>query len=176
MPLTDAIKHYTLSDYSQWQGDWELIQGRPVAMTPSPGVTHQRVSLKIARQFDEQFENCSSCTVVYETDWEVAEDTVVRPDIMVLCGEHQERVNRRPELIVEVVSETTARIDERIKFQLYAEEGVPFYVLAYPKQKKVKIFQLDTGIYKKIDDFSEGNWSFLLAGCTGKLDFSKIWQ
>ncbi|MBS3780537.1 MAG: Uma2 family endonuclease [Desulfovermiculus sp.] len=59
MTLMEHIQRYTLTDYAQWTGDWELIQGQPVAMTPSPGVSHQRISLKIARQLDEQLEDCS---------------------------------------------------------------------------------------------------------------------
>jgi Uma2 family endonuclease len=176
MTLMEHIQRYTLVDYAQWPGDWELIQGQPVAMTPSPSVSHQRISLKIARQLDEQLEGCSLCTVVIETDWEVAEDTVVRPDIMVLCDELQERVQRRPELIVEVVSDSSARIDERIKYQLYAEEGVPWYILAYPKHNKAKIYQISKGIYCKIDDFNFGIWFFDIRGCSGRLDFSKVWE
>ena len=176
MTLLEHIQHYTLDDYAQWPGDWELIQGRPVAMTPSPGISHQRTSLKIARQLDEQLEECALCTVVFETDWEVAEDTAVRPDIMILWDEVHERVSRRPELIVEVVSDSSARVDERVKYQLYAEEGVPWYILAYPKHKKAKIYHLDKGIYCKVDDFSFGTWWFDIRGCSGGLDFSRVWE
>ncbi|MEO1923214.1 MAG: Uma2 family endonuclease, partial [Nautiliaceae bacterium] len=27
---------YTVKDYEQWEGDWELIEGRPYAMAPAP--------------------------------------------------------------------------------------------------------------------------------------------
>ncbi|MFP4035590.1 MAG: Uma2 family endonuclease, partial [Desulfovermiculus sp.] len=103
MSFHEQLEEYTATDYEQWQGDWELIQGRPVAMTPSPGFLHQRVCLQIARRLDEQLEECPQCTVVFETDWHVATDTVVRPDIMVLCDQVQEKVSQRPDLIVEVV-------------------------------------------------------------------------
>lgn len=175
MSLHEQLEEYTVLDYRQWQGDWELIQGRPVAMTPSPGFLHQRVSLQIARQLDEQLEDCPQCVCVFETDWHVATYTVVRPDIIVLCGQVQEKVSHRPECIVEVVSESTARMDERIKFQLYAEEGVPYYLLVYPNQKKTKIFVSQDGRYRKVDDVGYGKWEFTIRECSGVLDFTRIW-
>jgi len=176
MPLDEEFEHYTLADYAQWEGDWELIQGRPQAMTPLPGVRHQRVSLRLASHLEEQLEECPRCFVLFETDWEITEDTVVRPDIMVLCGEVGERVTRRPELIAEVVSQATARRDERIKFQLYAEESVPFYFLVYPEQEKVKAYHLRDGEYRKIDDDSQGNWKGSIEDCNMDVDFSRIWK
>ncbi|MFP4428850.1 MAG: hypothetical protein ACLFPB_05965 [Desulfovermiculus sp.] len=62
MSLHEQLEKYTTTDYEQWHGDWELIQGRPVAMTPSPGFLHQRVRLQIARRLDEQLEECPQCT------------------------------------------------------------------------------------------------------------------
>ena len=176
MPLHEELDHYTVSDYGQWKGDWELIQGRPQAMTPLPGVRHQRISLRLARLLDERLDECPQCFVLFESDWEIAEDTVVGPDIMVLCGEVGERVTRRPELIAEVVSQASARRDERIKFQLYAEEGVPFYFLVYPEQEKVKAYKLWEGEYRKIDDYSQGSWNGSIEDCNMDVDFSRIWE
>jgi len=32
--------NYTYDDYKQWQGDWELIAGIPLAMSPAPTRKH----------------------------------------------------------------------------------------------------------------------------------------
>jgi hypothetical protein len=45
---------YTLDDYLQWEGNWELIEGMPYAMAPSPSVTHQTVGLNIAANIKER--------------------------------------------------------------------------------------------------------------------------
>jgi len=176
MPLQEEFDHYTVKDYAQWEGDWELIQGRPQAMTLSPGVRHQRVNLRLASHLEEHLEECPRCFALFQTDWELAEDTVMRPDIMVLCGEVGERVTRRPELIAEVVSQASARRDERIKFQLYAEEGVPFYFLVYPEQEKVKAYDLREGEYRKIDDYSQGSWYGSIEDCTVDLPLFRNWK
>ncbi|WP_404360188.1 hypothetical protein [Methylotuvimicrobium sp. KM1] len=46
MPLAYQ-EHYTVDDYQQWEGNWELIEGMPYTMTPSPSVTHQIVAFNI---------------------------------------------------------------------------------------------------------------------------------
>ena len=42
------LPKYTFEDYQQWKGDWELWQGIPIAMTPSPFGPHQRVAMRLA--------------------------------------------------------------------------------------------------------------------------------
>jgi len=45
MPLAKKyMPHYTVEDYMRWEGDWELIKGTPFAMSPSAGITHQKLS------------------------------------------------------------------------------------------------------------------------------------
>lgn len=88
MTITESIKHYTLADYLQWQGDWELIQGRPVAMTPSPGVTHQRICLKIARQFDyKEFKKTDDYS---KESWFLISEDALGNWIFPECGSHRQ--------------------------------------------------------------------------------------
>ena len=140
------LPHYTIHDYENWQGDWELIEGVPFALA-SHSYEHQLVAGKIFRHISEALDRCPECSVVYETDWYVSEDTVVRPDMMVLCGEVKGKVYITPELIVEVVSESTEKMDERVKFELYEREGVPHYLLVYPETKRMKLYRLLEGRY-----------------------------
>ena len=60
----------------------------PYAMAPSATVTHQTVSFNIASEIKAVLKNNSSCLdkccVLMETDWQVSNDTVVRPDVMVI--------------------------------------------------------------------------------------------
>ena len=140
------LPHYTVHDYESWKGDWELIEGVPFALA-SPSYEHQLVAGKVFRYISEALDECPECSVVYETDWYVSEDTVVRPDIMVLCGEVKGKVYIAPELVVEIVSKSTERMDERIKFELYEREGVPYYLLIYPETKRIKLYRLLGGRY-----------------------------
>ncbi len=171
------LPHYTLADYRQWQGDWELIEGVPYAMVPSPSYHHQRVATRILARLEQALADCPHCHAVHETDWIVAEDTVVRPDIMILCGEVMgEYPTQTPAVIFEVVSPTSALRDEQIKFSLYAREGVCFYVLVYPKLRKARIFQHTNGDFVKKRDAVKKQEAFEWDDCKFQLDFSRIWE
>jgi Uma2 family endonuclease len=96
MEVELPIERYTLDDYRRWEGDWELIQGFPLAMPPSPGLEHQRVSAAIFRQLDEALDHCPKCEALFE----FADDTVVRPDVLVICYSPEgERLTRAPRAI-----------------------------------------------------------------------------
>ena len=133
------LPHYTVGDYRHWEGDWELIEGIPFAMTPSATYLHQRAAVRIVTQLEQQLESCPACTVVFETDWIVAEDTVVRPDVAVFCERVEGPYPRKPpRLVVEVLSDSTRRKDEGLKRALYAAHGVPHYLLVDPDVRRVQ--------------------------------------
>ncbi|MBD3756438.1 MAG: Uma2 family endonuclease [Gammaproteobacteria bacterium] len=170
------LEHYTFRDYQQWEGDWELIYGAPYAMAPSPSISHQRIERSILVQLDEGLKHCAQCEVLSEVDWQSSDDTVVRPDVLVACDINGERLTTTPELIVEIVSDTSAKRDEQIKFELYEKEGVKWYLLVYPDDPKVKVFRWHEGRYIKEADFTNQLFDFTLRNCRLTLDFARIWR
>ena len=119
MSIQPAMETYTVQDYLQWEGDWELIHGQPVAMAPSPAIEHHAASFAISHQLGESLDDCPNCQALFEIDVEFSENTVVRPDVLVICYQPEgERLTRAPSLIFEVISPKTARPDEGIKFTL----------------------------------------------------------
>ena len=170
------LPHYTVEDYANWQGDWELIEGIPYAMAPSPTWKHQRVSGLIFKQIEEQIENCPErCYVCQEVDWIICEDTVVRPDILVVCNEVEEYVRTTPEVIFEIVSKSTAFKDEKLKFELYQREKVNYYVLVYPNLKKLRVFKLKDGKYEKLSECDRGSLTFNVK-CKFSIDVDLLWK
>lgn len=171
---------YTLSDYRQWEGNWELIQGMPYAMAPSPSVTHQTVAFNMAANIKEQLnskeDSCDKCCILMETDWQVSNDTVIRPDVMIICQEIDETVGVTPELIVEVVSTSSTKRDEVMKFDLYQREGVQYYVLAYPEQRLAKIYRNKQQGFKKLGDYSGDVAEFTINDCSFIIDFGLVWR
>lgn len=167
---------YSVHDYELWEGDWELIYGNAYAMAPSPSFEHQSISGKIHRELDESLDKCSKCSVVFECDVEFSDDTVVRPDVMVICYKPKGKLTRSPEIIFEISSKSTASRDEILKFDLYAKEGVKYYNLVYPKSRKVKSYELIEGNYRKIADFYDEHYLFELSKCSIDFDFEFIWS
>ena len=179
MRITEKyLPHYTIDDYKIWEGDWELIEGIPYAMALSPFGKHQQIAFEIGRRIANQLESCDKyCKVYPELDWIVSEDTVLRPDLIVICKEIEEYLKEAPEIVVEVVSKSTAQKDEYLKFEIYQREKVPFYILAYPDIKKVRVFQLLNGKYDKYFDSDDGTLEITLKnGCEIKVDIEKIFS
>ncbi len=170
------LPHYTVEEYKGWQGDWELIDGIPVALA-SPKFTHQRVLTNLITQLNQSLEECPDCVVVAELDYIVSYDTVLRPDLSVICEEVEDYILRAPILVAEVVSEGTAERDEGVKKEIYEREGVKYYMLLYPEKKLSKLYKnTDTG-YMKLKDIKEEEVEIeLKENCKVKLRFSKVWH
>lgn len=171
-----ALAYYTYEDYMQWEGDWELIYGQAIAMAPAPIIDHQAVMVAISTQFYTQIEECEECMVLVEEDWKIADDTVVRPDVVVVCGKFDKYITKAPEIVVEIVSASTAKKDEKIKFKLYEDEKVPYYILVYPEDKRAKIYKLKSGKYEKIGDFLEKCYTFDDIICPVNLNFKRVFK
>lgn len=148
----DYLPHYTLEDYDRWEGDWELIDGVPFAMAPSPTSGHQRMGKILLMEMEEQLADCGACELFYELDWRINEDTAVRPDLLVVC--HQtidEYVHEPPHLIVEILSPRTASYDRHLKSSLYARQGVTFLVLADPQTGGLEAYRLEDVQYRRFE-------------------------
>jgi len=175
--LTLADINYTYEDYKHWEGSWELIDGVPLAMSPAPALTHQGLASEINFQLRKQLENCKQCQVLGEVDYKISEENVVRPDVVFTCGETGEAyLTKAPEIIVEIVSPSTAKRDEVFKFELYEKERVLYYILVYPNDLKAKLYKLEGKDYIKQGDFFTQTYAFNGLPCPLNLDFDKVFQ
>jgi len=172
-----AIEYYDYEDYKQWDGKWELIYGMPMAMSPSPMISHQAIAYEIAFELKSNIKECPNCLILGEEDWKISNDTVVRPDVVLICDEpSQEYITKAPIIIAEVVSKSTAKRDEKTKYELYEKEGVLYYCIVYPDDLKAKIFKLIDGKYKKIGDFSKETFLFEDIECPTSIDFKNVFE
>ena len=139
------IPHYTLDDYVHWRGDWELWRGAAIAMSPSPFGRHQKVLIALATELRVAIRNRNChAAVLGELDWIVSNDTVVRPDVMVVCGDGPEgHLRDAPELIAEVLSPSTRGNDLGFKSNLYAQRGVATYLIVDPETRRIELRRLD---------------------------------
>lgn len=146
-------QHYTYADYLEWDTDerYELINGEAVRME-SPTATHQRISKKLFRQI-EDFLDGKPCEPFYapfdvklfekEGDRQDYVDTVVQPDIFVVCD--PEKIDERgikgaPDLIIEILSPSNFRHDKIVKLNLYNQAEVREYWIVDPSNKSVQVF------------------------------------
>jgi Uma2 family endonuclease len=158
---------YTYSQYKLWEGDWELISGYPIPMKPSPNKSHQRIASKFLMKMGNLIENYDNCEVIFGLDWIISENTVVRPDVMIVCSKlEDEFLTFPPTLILEVASHSTRMKDRNTKFNLYEMCGVKYYIIADTEKKSVEVFELTDNKYRQTT-----NTDFILTPqCSIQLD------
>ena len=146
-------------------------------MTPSPFGPHQQYLFKLARALGEAIESAGcDANVLPEIDWIVSDDTVVRPDVIVICGEVPAgHVTKPPAIVVEILSPSTAARDQTEKFDLYQENGVGHYLMVDLISQAVRCFSRNpAGSLEQLKPEDRIGLS-ICADCNLLLDLSKLW-
>jgi len=169
--------HYTYDDYKLWEGDWELYAGIAVAMAPAPMRKHQSLASKIITELNNQLDDCKLCEVLGEVDYKIREDTILRPNVVLTCGETNERyLTKAPEIIVEIISKSTAKRDETYKFDMYETQKIKYYIIIYPDDLIAKVYKLDGKKYDKQGDFATEIYEFSDTTCGVHIDFENVFR
>lgn len=99
------LPHYTYEDYAQWEGQWELIDGIPYAMMPLPVPKHQWLGGTLLTEFRMALKGCQQCKPYQPIDYRVTDDTILQPDMLVVCGEITKKyLDFPPVLVAEILS------------------------------------------------------------------------
>jgi len=168
-------EHYTYEDYQNWDGEWELIDGFPYAMSPKPMIKHQQTSGKIFAELDSK--SCKKCLSAMEIDYKVSDDTVVSPDVLMACGDDlgDKYLKKAPLIVFEVLSPSTRKKDRNEKYTLYEENGIKYYVIVDSQMKIAEIYLLKRGKYILDKKVSQESYLFDTKKCKFEFRFSKIW-
>lgn len=167
----DYSQKYSYADYLNWSDEepWEIIDGVPYNMSPAPSRRHQLILGRLFRKFADFMENGTCQVYIAPFDVRLSEDfsddhlveNVVQPDLSVFCD--QEKLDDQgavgaPDLVVEILSPSTAAKDMKTKLLLYQKFGVQEYWLVDPEKKTVERFNLDhQGKYNPGIVFQEKN-------------------
>jgi Uma2 family endonuclease len=195
--MTTALKieeegktRYTYADYLAWETDkrYELINGEAWMMA-APSVAHQIVSRELLLQFGN-FLKGKSCQVfaapldvrLFPKEDE-SDDTVVQPDILVICDKSKTADNRAcrgaPDLVIEIRSPSNTEIPLLLKFTKYLKAEVREYWLIDPETKDIQAHVLEkengtshyiSTVYSNIQSLDIS----ILPGLT--VDFAGIWN
>jgi Uma2 family endonuclease len=180
--LVNILPHYTYDDYRLWEGRWEIIDGIPYAMSPAPSMRHQLITGNIIRELGNALmsSDCSKdCKVYNFIDIKIAEDTVVQPDVSVVCGATGKLfLDFPPAIVVEVLSPSTQIKDRNAKFDRYQKFGIQYYMIVDVDSNQVEIFKHTTGqTYIKQSPDNSNSFTFRLADrCDIPFSFNKIWE
>lgn len=128
----------------------EKINGEIIMMAPRPTVNHTRVSFNIAYLFKDYLHGKRCEAFSDGIDVHLDEKTIVIPDAMIVCNPDivkSDGIYGAPDLIVEVLSPSTARRDRGIKKDLYEKYGVKEYWIVSPNDKSIEVFLLENDKY-----------------------------
>ena len=155
MTLVNNEARYTYEDYCEWDDGerWELINGVPYAMAPGPLSDHQTILVQLTWMFQSFLDGkpCRLFIAPFDVRLDVGDedDTVVQPDLFVVCDSSKLADKRfckgAPDLVVEILSPSTARHDRLTKLNLYRRAGVREYWIIDPDTKIVQVCVFESG-------------------------------
>jgi Uma2 family endonuclease len=146
---------WTYREYAALPDDgnrYEVVCGM-LYMAPSPGKWHQKAVIEITYHLYMAVQLASLGKVyVAPSDVILNPETIVQPDVLVVLKEHLDRVKREdvfgaPDLVVEIASPSTARLDLSEKYNAYATADIPEYRIVNPEARTVELFVLKDGAY-----------------------------
>ncbi len=147
---------YTYKDYLLIDDDkrYEILRGGLV-MVPAPFTIHQGILESLGFIISKYVREKDSGKVFYApTDVVLAEDTVVQPDMLFINKERlgiikEVAIMGSPDLIVEIISPSSASYDTVEKRDIYEDYGVKEYWLVFPQEKVIEVLTLESNIYRE---------------------------
>ncbi len=155
----------------------QFITGE-VVMTPSPVPVHQNIVGHLYLQLIQYVEKQNMGQVfIAPLDISLDENNIFQPDILYISRENESIIGETmiegvPDLVVEVLSSSTAYYDLRTKFRAYEACGVKEYWIVDPERKSVEVFTSNNEKFHLQQEVEgEGNVrSEILSGFSVNLD------
>lgn len=148
----------------------EIVEGE-LFVTPSPNLSHQRISRRLELALAQYLEN-HPIGEIFDAPLDVilSDFDVLEPDLLLVLNQHrsvlQDWVRGAPDLVIEILSPTTVANDRGPKLKAYARYGVHEYWIVDPDARAIEVYRLGRDGYElsKIFHERETLTSFLLPG------------
>ncbi|MDZ7262340.1 MAG: Uma2 family endonuclease [candidate division KSB1 bacterium] len=159
----EVKKRYTYQDYCALPDDrmrYEIINGE-LFMTPAPTTTHQRISRNLEAILWDFIEENNLGEIFYAPyDVVFSNEDVMQPDLVFVSKENsgiitEDNIQGAPDLIVEITSPTTERMDRLEKKVTYERFGVKEYWIVDSKKNLIEVWTLLGVKFKKYGVFSQ---------------------
>ncbi|MEX2552113.1 MAG: Uma2 family endonuclease [Actinomycetota bacterium] len=149
-----AARRYTYADLETFPDDHlrrEIIDGELI-VTPSPVIRHQIASANLHYRLMTHAEQAGGLALAAPMDVFLSSDNVVEPDLLFIRPDRLESVGEKsvqvvPDLVVEISSPSTRRLELVRKRDLYQRFGVPEYWYVDLEAERVEIYLLEEGAY-----------------------------
>ncbi|NBH17990.1 Uma2 family endonuclease [Clostridiaceae bacterium] len=153
--------HYTIKDiYALPDGQRaELINGQIYNMAP-PSRIHQELVSQFVKllggYIDVHKGNCKVYPAPFAVFLEKSQKNYVEPDVSVICDSSKltdKGCSGSPDIIVEIVSPSSRKIDYIIKNALYEDAGVREYWIVDPQKETTVVYRFEEDVAPTIYPF-----------------------
>jgi Uma2 family endonuclease len=140
---------------------YEVIDGE-LYVSPPPKWMHQRGLNKLnVRVANWVWGHDLGEVVAAPTGVVLSADTGVEPDLLYISRDRLDIISERgvegaPDLVVEVLSPSTAARDRGVKMRRYAAAGIPHYWLLDPRSRVLEPYRLTPQGYELLGRFGPG--------------------
>ena len=164
MVAQETLRKFTYADYLIAPDDarYELLDGELI-MSPSPNRLHQSASLYLSHNLAGLIISARIGYIFAAPFDVVLSDTdVVQPDIMFVSNARahiitDDNIRGAPDLVVEILSPSTAERDRTFKRALYALHGVKEYWMVDTELRQIRQLLLDGDEFRLAGVFGMGD-------------------
>ena len=156
------------------------IHGGELVMVPAPIMRHQFAALEIVTVLNDYRRRSGGLAVPAPFDVVFDEHDVLQPDVVFFRAERLHLLDpdgparAAPDLVVEVLSASTAQLDRGRKMRTFARYAVPEYWIVDPLRRRIEVHVLDRdardagGAYRRAQAAAPGDTvrSVVLPGLT----------
>jgi Uma2 family endonuclease len=140
---------------------YQLIEG-DLHMAPSPNLFHQEISANLEGLLRDHLKGKRAGKVLHAPlDVFLTDTNVYQPDILFVSTKNLgmlkvDGVHGAPDLIVEILSPSTSRLDLGAKKRVYARCGVLEFWAIDPQERKIKVYDLQKSDADPVGTWGEG--------------------
>ncbi len=153
-PAETGLKGFKYADLASFPDDnlrREIIDGELI-VTAAPGTRHQRAVANLTAVLSTYRNSYGGEVFPAPTDIYLSEENVVEPDVIFVRADHLDRVEERyvkgpADLVIEISSPSTRRLELIRKRGLYERFGIPEYWYVDLEAERVEIYRLEQDGY-----------------------------
>ncbi|HWF44280.1 MAG TPA: Uma2 family endonuclease [Candidatus Kapabacteria bacterium] len=154
--LLTKLKQATVEDYERLPegAPYQLIGGELI-MSPSPNFLHQRIVTRLVELLSSFARSHKLGEIIAAPmDVYLTNEDVYQPDILFIRQDRvtsidpNDRIRIAPDLVIEVLSPSTAYYDFTRKKEIYCQQGVEEYWIVDPEDETIEIMVKDGTYYR----------------------------
>lgn len=161
MRLSTKFTYEDLQSIPQDRNRYEIIDG-DLLVSPAPVPYHQIILVNLYRDLSAWIEQHGLGEILFApVDVVFSSSTVLEPDLIFVSHERlsiigEKNIGGSPDLVVEILSESTAHVDRGVKLKQYALSGVKEYWMLDPEAKTAEVYKAEENAYQSVGHYTEG--------------------